>query len=62
MFKNWKTSLMGLGSLISGVLLIIKGDINSGFAAVSTGIGLILAKDAPDEKEPNTEPTEEKKK
>jgi hypothetical protein len=58
MFKNWKTSLMGLGSLISGVLLILKGDVNSGFAAVSTGIGLILAKDAA------TEPTEteEKKK
>jgi len=49
MFKNWKTSLMGLGSLISGVLLILKGDVNSGFAAVSTGIGLILAKDAPNE-------------
>jgi hypothetical protein len=49
MIKNWKTSLMGLGSVISGVLLILKGDVNSGFAAVSTGIGLILAKDAPDE-------------
>jgi hypothetical protein len=49
MIKNWKTSLMGLGSVISGVLLILKGDINSGFAAVSTGIGLILAKDAPSE-------------
>ena len=49
---------MGLGSVISGVLLILKGDVNSGFAAVSTGIGLILAKDAP------SEPieTEEKKK
>jgi len=58
MIKNWKTSLMGLGSVISGVLLILKGDINSGFAAVSTGIGLILAKDAP------SDPieTEEKKK
>jgi hypothetical protein len=57
MFKNWKTSLMGLGSLISGVLLILKGDVNSGFAALSTGIGLILAKDAPDE-----EPTENEEK
>ena len=56
MFKNWKTSLMGLGSLISGVLLILKGDVNSGFAAVSTGIGLILAKDAAEE------PTETDKK
>lgn len=58
MFKNWKTSLMGLGSLISGVLLVLKGDVNSGFAAVSTGIGLILAKDAAEE----PTKTEEKKK
>ena len=46
MFKNWKTTLMGLGSLFSGVLLVVKGNVQEGLAAITTGVGLILAKDA----------------
>jgi hypothetical protein len=46
MFKNWKTSLAGLGSIITGISLIVKGDIASGVTGILTGIGLVFAKDA----------------
>jgi hypothetical protein len=45
MFKNWKTSLFGLGTLITGVATIIKGDIPGGVTAIFTGLGLFAAKD-----------------
>lgn len=45
MLKNWKTSLFGLGTLITGVATIIKGDIPGGITAVLTGLGLFAAKD-----------------
>lgn len=43
--KHWKTSLMGLGSIITGVAFVIKGQINEGITAILTGIGLTSAKD-----------------
>jgi len=46
MFKNWKTSIAGLGSIFTGVALIVKGNLTSGVAAVTTGIGLLFAKDS----------------
>lgn len=46
MFKNWKTSLSGLGAIITGISLFFKGDAVSGISAVVTGIGLIAAKDS----------------
>lgn len=46
MFKNWKTSLFGLGTFITGVATIIKGDIPGGVTAVLTGLGLFAAKDS----------------
>lgn len=46
MFKNWKTSLFGLGTLITGVATIIKGDIPGGVTAILTGLGLVVAKDS----------------
>jgi hypothetical protein len=46
MFKNWKTSLFGLGTLITGVATIIKGDIPGGVTAILSGLGLFAAKDS----------------
>jgi len=46
MFKNWKTTLAGLGALVSGIALIVKGDIAGGVTAVLSGIGLVAAKDS----------------
>ena len=46
MFKNWKTSLFGLGSIITGVATIFKGDPVAGVTAIITGLGLVVAKDS----------------
>lgn len=46
MFKNWKTSLFGLGSILTGVATILKGDPATGVAAILTGLGLVAAKDS----------------
>lgn len=45
MLKNWKTSLFGLGTLLTGIATIVKGDIPGGITAILTGLGLISAKD-----------------
>jgi len=44
--KNWKTSLAGLGAIITGIALIFKGDTTGGVTGIISGIGLIFAKDA----------------
>jgi hypothetical protein len=46
MFKNWKTSLFGIGAIITGVATILKGDIIGGITAILGGLGLVSAKDA----------------
>ena len=46
MFKNWKTSLFGLGAVISGLATVLKGDIPTGVTAIISGLGLFAAKDA----------------
>jgi hypothetical protein len=46
MFKNWKTSLFGLGSIITGLATIFKGDVPMGLTAILTGLGLVSAKDS----------------
>jgi hypothetical protein len=46
MFKNWKTSLFGLGSILTGVATIFKGDPVAGVTAIITGLGLVVAKDS----------------
>jgi hypothetical protein len=46
MFKNWKTSLFGLGAVISGIATAIKGDIPGGVSAIIGGVGLFAAKDS----------------
>lgn len=45
MLKNWKTSLAGIGAVITGIATALKGDIIGGVTAVITGIGLVGAKD-----------------
>ena len=43
--NNWKTTFFGLASLISGVALILKGQTIEGLTAITTGLGLGVAKD-----------------
>jgi len=46
MFKNWKTSLFGLGAILTGVATIFKGDAVTGVTTILTGLGLVAAKDS----------------
>lgn len=43
--KNWKTTLSGITTILSGAVSIIKGDLHTGLTLVATGIGLLFAKD-----------------
>lgn len=43
--KNWKTTFFGIASVISGVALIIKGQMIEGITAITAGLGLGVAKD-----------------
>ena len=43
--KNWKTSLFGLGGIITGVATIFKGDVYGGITAILVSLGLFNAKD-----------------
>ncbi len=43
--KNWKTTFFGLVSVLSGVALVLQGDYAAGVTAISTGLGLGVAKD-----------------
>ncbi len=43
--RNWKTTFFGFASLISGVALILKGQLVEGVTAISTAFGLVVAKD-----------------
>ena len=43
--KNWKTTFFGLASVISGVALILKGQMIEGLTAITAGLGLGAAKD-----------------
>jgi hypothetical protein len=45
MKKNWKTSLLGLGSIVTGVALFLTGDQAGAIASIMSGIGLMFAKD-----------------
>jgi hypothetical protein len=46
MLKNWKTSLFGLGAVITGIAQFVKGDVVGGITAIVSGVGLFHAKDA----------------
>jgi len=43
--RNWKTTFFGLASIFSGVALILKGQMIEGITAITTGLGLGVAKD-----------------
>lgn len=43
---NWKTTLTGAASVITGVVKIASGDVVNGVALLLTGLGLVHAKDA----------------
>lgn len=45
MKKNWKTSLLGLGSIITGVAQFITGNQAEAIGLIMSGIGLLFAKD-----------------
>ena len=45
MFKNWKTTLAGLGAVLTGVATVVKGDIVGGVSDIIAGVGLFGAKD-----------------
>lgn len=42
---NWKTTILGIGTLIFGGVQMFAGDMSSGIANVTAGFGLIFAKD-----------------
>ena len=46
MFKNWRTSLFGVGAIITAVAQILKGDTANGIASIIAALGLFAAKDA----------------
>jgi hypothetical protein len=43
--KNWKTTFFGIASVISGLALVLKGHTIEGITAITTGLGLGVAKD-----------------
>jgi hypothetical protein len=43
--KNWKTTFFGITTVLSGVALILQGSLVEGIAAITTGLGLGVAKD-----------------
>jgi hypothetical protein len=46
MFRNWKTTLFGISGILSGIVMIVKGDIPAGVVAIISGMGLNFAKDS----------------
>jgi len=45
MRKNWKTSLLGIGSIITGVAQFVTGNQAEAIGLIMSGIGLLFAKD-----------------
>lgn len=43
--RNWKTTLFGISTILSGVVLIIKHQASEGIINILTGLGLSFAKD-----------------
>ena len=44
-FKNWKTTLFGISSILGAVVFFLKGNIPEGITSITTGLGLLHAKD-----------------
>ena len=45
-FKNWKTTLMGVATILGGVATFASGNHEGGITAIVAGIGLIVSHDA----------------
>jgi hypothetical protein len=43
---NWKTSLSGLATIITGIVKIVNHDIIGGSTLILTGLGLVHAQDS----------------
>ncbi len=43
--KNWKTSVSGIGLLITGIGTLLTKDYTNGSAQIIAGIGLLFSKD-----------------
>lgn len=44
-FKNWKTTLTGVGTIIAGVFTGLHGNWSMAVPQIIAGVGLIFAKD-----------------
>lgn len=46
MFKNWKTTICGIASVLGGIkIYITTGDISAAMGTIIAGLGLFFAKD-----------------
>jgi len=45
MMKNWKTTIVGVATIIGGIGLYFQGNTEGAVTAILGGIGLLLAKD-----------------
>jgi hypothetical protein len=54
-FKNWKTSLLGLGLIIAGLVFVWfeKASLTELTAFIGSGVVLMLVKDPKNEKDTN---------
>ena len=43
--RNWKTTLFGFSAILSGIVMIVKGQPAEGITAILSGLGLTAAKD-----------------
>lgn len=43
--RNWKTTFFGITTILSGIALILKGHTIEGLTAITSGLGLGVAKD-----------------
>jgi hypothetical protein len=43
--KNWKTTIVGISTIFSGVASIVKGDLHTGCSLIVSGVGFLFAKD-----------------
>jgi len=45
MKKNWKTSLLGIGTIVTGIAQFLTGNQAEAIGLLMSGIGLLFAKD-----------------
>lgn len=45
MKKNYKTSILGIGTIVSGIVQFIAGNQAEAIGLIMSGIGLLFAKD-----------------